>query len=107
MMRSLLEDSEAERLPFIGSATIDTPVPELAHRIARQINFDLNKFRQQNTVEDAFSYLRSQIENGLSVSVSGEPLRRLSQHLARGVCSIVPEIVGIGKHEHRAAVARQ
>ena len=62
MMRSLLEDSEAERLPFIGSATIDTPVPELAHRIARQINFDLNKFRQQNTVEDAFSYLRSQIE---------------------------------------------
>ena len=33
--------------------------------------------------------------------MSEEPLRRLFQHLVRGVCSIVPEIVGTDIHEHR------
>lgn len=72
MIRSLLEDSDAEKLPFIGSATTDTPVPELAERIVEKIRFNLNEFRQQNTVEDAFAYLRSKVEDsGIFVLLLG------------------------------------
>jgi Zn-dependent peptidase ImmA (M78 family) len=63
IIRSLLEDAEAEKLTFIGSATMDVPVRTLAERIVRQIDFDLAKFRQQESVEDAFAYLRLRVED--------------------------------------------
>jgi Zn-dependent peptidase ImmA (M78 family) len=63
IIKSLLEDSEAEKLRFIGSATLDIPVQTLAERITKQIKFDLNVFRQQPTIEDAFAYLRLQTES--------------------------------------------
>src|SRR5271168_1641558 len=44
LIRSLLEDAEAEELAFIGSATTSVPVPELAERIVAQTKFDLAKF---------------------------------------------------------------
>jgi Zn-dependent peptidase ImmA (M78 family) len=62
IIKSVLEDSEAERLSFIGSVRMEMPVPELAHRISDQIKFDLNEFRRQTSVEDAFGYLRSRAE---------------------------------------------
>ena len=62
IIKSLLEDSEAEKLRFIGSATLDVPVHTLTERIATQLNFDLNAFREQKTIEDAFGYLRFQTE---------------------------------------------
>jgi Zn-dependent peptidase ImmA (M78 family) len=72
IIRSLLEDAEAEKLPFIGSATMDVPVAGLAERIVRQIDFDLTKFRQQNSVEDAFAYLRFRVEDtGIFVLLLG------------------------------------
>ena len=72
IIRSLLEDAEAETLPFINSATMDIPVPTLAERIVRQIDFDLTKFRQQDSVEDAFAYLRYRIEDaGIFVLLLG------------------------------------
>jgi len=72
IIRSLLEDAEAEKLPFIGSATPDVPVPALAERIVRQIGFDLTKFRQQDSVEEAFAYLRYRLEDtGIFVLLLG------------------------------------
>jgi Zn-dependent peptidase ImmA (M78 family) len=72
IIRSLLEDSDAERLEFIGSATYDVPEAELAQRIARRIKFNLNEFRRQDTIEDAFAYLRSRLEDaGIFVLLLG------------------------------------
>lgn len=72
IIRSLLEDAEAEKLPFIGSATMHVPVARLAERIVRQIDFDLTRFRQQNSVEDAFAYLRFRVEDtGIFVLLLG------------------------------------
>lgn len=63
IIKSLLEDSEAEKLRFIGSATLDISVHTLSERITKQLKFDLNVFRQQTTIEDAFAYLRFQTES--------------------------------------------
>jgi Zn-dependent peptidase ImmA (M78 family) len=72
VIRSLLEDAEAEKLPFIGSATMNVAVPALAERIVRQINFDLAKFRNQDSVNDAFAYLRFRVEDtGIFVLLLG------------------------------------
>jgi Zn-dependent peptidase ImmA (M78 family) len=62
IIRSLLEDSEVEKLPFIGSATVDVPVSTLAERITRQLRFDLGNFRKQAKIEEAFAYLRARTE---------------------------------------------
>ncbi len=62
IIKSLLEDSEAEKLLFIGSATMDAPVSALAERITKQLKFDLNNFRQQTRIEEAFAYLRLRTE---------------------------------------------
>lgn len=62
LIKSLLEDAEAGPLAFIGSATPGTPVPELAERITTQLQFDLNTFREQKAIEEAFAYLRQKTE---------------------------------------------
>jgi Zn-dependent peptidase ImmA (M78 family) len=72
LIKSLLEDSEAEKLSFIGSATTDVPVPELAERIVKRLAFDRRFFRDQKTIEDAFAYLRSRAEaNGIFILLLG------------------------------------
>jgi len=72
LIRSLLEDEETERLTFVGSATMDVPAPKLAERIVKQIRFDLAKFRQQESIESAFAYLRFRIEDtGIFVLLLG------------------------------------
>jgi Zn-dependent peptidase ImmA (M78 family) len=70
--KSLLEDMEAEKVPFVGSATTKTEASILARRMAQQISFSLFVFREQRNVEAAFSYLRSQIEtSGVFVMLLG------------------------------------
>lgn len=72
IIKSLLEDAEAAKLRFIGSATANVPVQELAERIAKQLKFDLNHFREQNAITDAFAYLRSRAESsGIFVLLLG------------------------------------
>src|SRR5580704_1185084 len=44
LVRSTLEDEEAERLTFVGSATMDIPVVVLARRIAEGVKFSLGAF---------------------------------------------------------------
>ncbi|HZR64802.1 MAG TPA: ImmA/IrrE family metallo-endopeptidase [Terriglobales bacterium] len=63
ILKSLLEDSEAERLPFVGSTTLETPVRTLSEWITKQLNFELKIFREQRTIEEAFSYLRFTAES--------------------------------------------
>ena len=72
VIRELLKESEAEPLPFVGSATMDIAVPALAERIARQIGFDLGEFRHKDSVDDAFGYLRFKVEDaGIFVLLLG------------------------------------
>ena len=63
MVKSLQEDLEVEPLPFIGSATMATPVPELAARVSQQMKFDLTEFRARKTMDQAFAYLRNKMED--------------------------------------------
>jgi Zn-dependent peptidase ImmA (M78 family)/transcriptional regulator with XRE-family HTH domain len=62
IIKSLLEDSEVEKLPFIGSATVDLPVSALAERITKQLGFNLSIFRSQAKMDEAFAYLRLRTE---------------------------------------------
>ncbi len=72
ILKSLLEDAEAERLRFVGSATLETPVQALSERITNHLKFDLRVFREQKTIEDAFGYLRAAAESsGIFVLLVG------------------------------------
>lgn len=62
LVRSILEDEEAEGLDFVGMATMDMPVGDLARRIAERLKFSLNAFSAERTGGSAFAYLRAQIE---------------------------------------------
>jgi len=62
LVHSILEDEEAPQVAFVGSATMDIPVTDLALRIAERIGFKLEEFRRERTPYDAFDYLRKKIE---------------------------------------------
>jgi Zn-dependent peptidase ImmA (M78 family)/transcriptional regulator with XRE-family HTH domain len=62
LVRSILEDDEAERLTFVGAATMDVPAMDLARQIAETLKFSLSAFRAEKTGDNAFAYLRAQIE---------------------------------------------
>jgi Zn-dependent peptidase ImmA (M78 family) len=62
IVRDLLEQAEPRRVDYVASITMDVPVAKLAHRITDRIGFSLAEFRQQATVQAAFSYLREKVE---------------------------------------------
>ncbi len=62
LVRSILEDEEAEAPGFIGAATMDVPAKELAGQIAQEFEFNLGEYRAEKTSEAAFAYLRARIE---------------------------------------------
>jgi Zn-dependent peptidase ImmA (M78 family) len=62
LVRSILEDEEAERPGFVGAATMEMPVGKLARQIAENLTFSLSAFRGEKTGDEAFAYLRAQIE---------------------------------------------
>lgn len=63
LIKSMLEDAESEALGFVGSATPDMPVPILAQSMADHLEFRLPNFRAEKDADQAFGYLRSQIES--------------------------------------------
>jgi len=59
IVRSAMEDDDdLEELPFIGSLSPDSSVKEISEAIKDWIKFDLEIFRAQKKVSDAFTYVR-------------------------------------------------
>ena len=58
----LLDDEEAEPLPFIGSMTMRDGVGAVLASIRQTIGLDLGEFRAQASPETAFALLRSRVE---------------------------------------------
>jgi Zn-dependent peptidase ImmA (M78 family) len=72
LIRSMLEDDEAEPLEFVSSATIEFPAPKLAARMAERLRFSLARYRATKTPDEAFTYLRETIEaSGVYVLLLG------------------------------------
>jgi Zn-dependent peptidase ImmA (M78 family) len=72
LIRSILEDDEAMRLDFVGSATMDEPVQKLASRITERLGFSMPQFRAAKSPDEAFAYVRERIEeNGVYVLLLG------------------------------------
>jgi Zn-dependent peptidase ImmA (M78 family) len=62
IVKDLLEQAELKTVDYVSSATMNVPPSELAHRIKERLGFSLAEFRQQSTVQAAFSYLREKVE---------------------------------------------
>lgn len=74
IIRAALEDEdEATPLPFVGSVALDDGIEHVSESIREVIGFDLEAFRAQRTVAEAFAYLRAQAESvGLFVLIIGD-----------------------------------
>lgn len=111
IMRSLREDAETDNLQFIGSANMNVAPRSLAARIMKEIGFDLRTFRQQNSVEGAFAYLRSKIEEaGIFVLLLGNLGSRhtdISVDIFRGyaISDEIAPVVVINDHDAKSAWA--
>ena len=71
IVRDLLEDEESPMIGFIGSASINQPPVEVAQMIVQAIDFDIKKFRNGQSPQKAFEYLRGQVHNlGIFVILS-------------------------------------
>ncbi len=57
----LLDDSDVS-LPFVNSASVSMGVESVARDIVKTIDFNIDTFRDERRVRDAFAYLREQIE---------------------------------------------
>ncbi|WP_348536139.1 ImmA/IrrE family metallo-endopeptidase [Labrys sp. LIt4] len=62
MVRSMLEDEEAEPLEFVGSMSMTDGVGPVIASIRRTLDIDLLEFRAQGTPEAAFALLREKVE---------------------------------------------
>jgi Zn-dependent peptidase ImmA (M78 family) len=62
MVRALLEETEQQPVDFVSSASMSDPTYRLANLITERIQFSLDQFRRQATVDLAFNYLREKIE---------------------------------------------
>jgi Zn-dependent peptidase ImmA (M78 family) len=72
IVRAVAQETEVPPLAFIATATMATPTRELAAVIAQRLNFSLEEFRNQNTADLAFNYLRRKIEGaGIYVLLLG------------------------------------
>ncbi len=72
IIKSLREDAETPPVPFIGSLSMNLGTESAARRIVQEIGFSLQEFRGQASVDDAFAYLRSKIEeSGIFVLLLG------------------------------------
>jgi Zn-dependent peptidase ImmA (M78 family) len=72
IVRAVAQDAETPPLDFIGTAAMAMPPHELASRITERLQFSLQEFRNQNTTDLAFNYLRRKIEDaGIYVLLLG------------------------------------
>lgn len=72
VLKETLEEEESPRLPFVGSATMQTPSSKLAQEIASELDFNLEAFYAKKEPSQAFAYLRGLIEaQGIFVLLVG------------------------------------
>ena len=72
LRETMIEEDEGENLPFIGSATLDHGISNVADAIVKTLDFDLGEFRGFKKTDDAFKYLRSAAEHlGIYVILAG------------------------------------
>lgn len=72
LRETLIEEDDAVPLAFIGQFNMDNSVGEIASSITQTLGFELERFRGQRSVEDAFKYLRSLTESvGVYVLLAG------------------------------------
>ena len=109
LARDLLEEEEAQALPFINSANMSMGYKKVAQSIAKTLQFDLKQFRKKKTNRDAFDYLRDRIESKgiflLMMSDLGSHHTAIPVEVFRGFASadpIAPFIV-INKKDARSA----
>ncbi len=63
LVQSVLEDEdEAVRLPFIGSLKMTQGVDKALSLLTKQLQWNLNEYANQRTIEEAFAYLREKVE---------------------------------------------
>ncbi|MBL4567823.1 MAG: ImmA/IrrE family metallo-endopeptidase [Porticoccus sp.] len=68
----LLEEDEVEPITMIGAISPDSDIKLAAKTISKGINFDIKEFRSKRRSEEAFSLLRSKIEElGVFVLIAG------------------------------------
>ncbi len=73
MVRSIVEDDEdAQRLPFVGSASVGDGIGPVLQSIRRTLGLELAEFRAQASAEGAFALLRDKVEAaGIFVLLAG------------------------------------
>jgi Zn-dependent peptidase ImmA (M78 family)/transcriptional regulator with XRE-family HTH domain len=110
-LRALLEETEQQRVNFVGSATLDDDATALSRRITEQLQFLLAEFRQQATIEAAFTYLRQKIETAgvyvLLVGNLGSHHTNISAEVFRGfaIADRVAPFIVINDQDARPAWA--
>ncbi len=72
IVRSVLDEEEAEPLPFVASVSMQLGKDIVAERICQALHFDLSVYRKQASMDAAFSWLRSKAEDaGIYVLLLG------------------------------------
>ena len=61
-VRGLMEETDPQPVDFVGTATMNVSVGNLASRIKERLQFSLDEFRRQADVQRAFGYLRERVE---------------------------------------------
>ena len=62
IVQGVQEEMEAPPVDFIGTASLDNSVADLASRIVQRLQFSLAEFRKQANPQNSFTYLRQKIE---------------------------------------------
>ena len=105
----LADEDELEPIPFVGAATIEEGIDHSVNLIRSHINFDLKKFRAQDSFDNAFNYLRSCAESAgvfvLLIGNLGSSHTKIASEIFRGFAiadSIVPFVI-INDQDSKAA----
>lgn len=109
IIKSLREDAEAPRLAFIGSANMRVGSELLAKRIVQGIALNLQEFRRQSSIVDAFAYLRLKIEDSgifvLLLGNLGSHHTDIAVDVFRGyaIADKIAPVIVINDHDARSA----
>ncbi len=73
LVHSAMEDDETQPIPLIGSTHMSEGISHTIEVIQSALKLDLQTFRSKRKIEDAFSLLRTHVENiGIFVMLKGD-----------------------------------